>query len=404
MKIAMINSVSGYGSTGKLVAMLGKTEGVQSRIYYGRKHDSSGGDAVKISDDLGFLSHVVHTFVSDRHGFFNTVSTMKMVEDLKVFDPDLIHLHNLHGYYLDVNTLFSYLKSVHTPVIWTLHDCWAFTGHCAHYTSVGCEKWKTACIDCPALLHYPPTLNPAQTEKNRLLKKQLFTSPAADQMTIVTPSQWLKAEAEQSFLGKYRIKAIPNGIDHRIFHPVSSSFKEQHGIQDRFMILAAAGNWYKEKGTEDLKKLAHDLPEGCVLAVVGADRRFAASLAGPNVITVSRTERAEELAEIYSAADVFINLTKEDTFPTVNIEALSCGCPVITYAIGGSPEIITEKTGKSVPGEDLDALKEMIEDMQKGKVRFDRQDCEARGREFSRERMLGEYRALYDEMVNGVRK
>ena len=415
MKLAVINSVAGYGSTGKLAEMLGNGEGIESRIYYGRKSaatDLKGAQKQALEDEShfyfggagSFAGHMIRTFLFDSHGFASDEKTAEMIADLKVFAPDLVHLHNLHGYYLNVEPLFAYLKESGVPVIWTLHDCWAFTGHCAHYTSVQCDKWKTKCVNCPALSHYPPTFNGRNTAKNQQRKQEVFTSLKPDQMTIVTPSLWLKGEAEQTFLSRYRIMAIPNGIDRTVFYRRASSFKRDHGLEDRFVILAAASTWYKEKGSEDLVRLAQKLPKGTALAVIGVTGSLKKKLNLPDVITMERTENADQMAELYSSADVFINLTQEDTFPTVNIEALACGCPVLTYAVGGSPEIVTETTGLSVPANDLNAVIGMIKVMRDRQIIFRTEDCIARGNEYSRERMKEEYRKLYDEMTERKQK
>lgn len=396
MRIAYINSVSGYGSTGKLVEMLAKTEGQDSRIYYGRKSDTSGCDTFRITGPLGFGMHVISTFLLDNHAFFNTGNTKRMIRDLKRFQPDIIHLHNLHGYYLDVAPLFSYLKESKTKVIWTLHDCWPFTGHCAHYTSVHCGQWQEeGCTDCPAIHHYPPTFNPKNTKRNFIRKKALFTSLDKDQVTIVTPSLWLKQEAELSFLGKYRVICIPNGIDQTVFYRRESTFRKDHHIEDKFMVLAVAGNWYAEKGTDDIIAASKVVHKDVVLVVVGAKGDFAKKLERDNVIVIERTENTEKLAEIYSAADVMINPTREDTFPTVNIEAQACGCPVITYNVGGSPEILRENTGIVVEAEKTRDLLTAMSRIRLKEIQFDPKDCMENAKQYTREEMLGKYRELY---------
>ncbi|MBR4456507.1 MAG: glycosyltransferase [Solobacterium sp.] len=397
MKLALINSVAGYGSTGRLVRMLGEGE-AECLICYGRKSDSSGLPSFRMTSEAGFVSHVAYTFLTDRHACFNTRETERMLEQLKAFQPDLIHLHNLHGYYLDIRPLFAWLKESGIPVVWTLHDCWAFTGHCAHYTSVSCDRWKRECRDCPALLHYPPTFNRHHTEENRKRKEALFASLDPSSMVIVTPSRWLKEEASQSFLNRYEICTIPNGIDINTFTPRDSSFRAAHQLEGRYVILAAAGSWYKEKGTEDLIRLSNRLPEGSDLVVVGASGSFAQKLKGEHVLVLPRTESAEELAEIYSASDIFVNLTQEDTFPTVNLEAQACGCPILTYAAGGSTETVREGTGASAEAGNLDALIGMIKDNMDGRIRFDRSACETNGKQYSREAMIEGYQALYRRM------
>ena len=408
MRIAFINSVAGYGSTGKLVEMLG--EGLESRIYYGRKSaaaDLNGLKAEEKRDEhhfyfgstVSFASHIISTFLIDNHGFASTAETEKMIEDLKAFQPDLVHLHNLHGYYLNVRPLFHYLKDSGVKVIWTLHDCWAFTGHCAHYSSVHCEKWKEGCYDCPALSHYPPTWNGRNIRRNYRNKKSLFTSLNEDQLLIVTPSKWLKGEVEQSFLGKYEVRTIPNGINLSLFARRTSKVREKYSIGDKFMILAVAGVWYPEKGTEDLIQIAKVMHRDSVLAVVGASGSFAKQLDRENVITIKRTENIEELAELYSAADVLVNPTKEDTFPTVNIEAQACGCPVVTYNTGGSPEILTAKTGIAVEAENVNQLLSALASIRTKEVVFQPEDCIENAKQYSRENMLEAYRSLYREVM-----
>ena len=410
MKIAFINSVANYGSTGKLIEMLGAAEGVQSRIYYGRKSaavDFKGANKKAVQDErhfyfgnfFSFTKHMADTFILDSHGFSSTGDTKKMIEDLKAFRPDLVHLHNLHGYYLNVELLFEYLKESKVKVIWTLHDCWPFTGHCAHYTSVHCDKWIDGCYHCPALNHYPPTYNGSATERNYEKKKELFTSLKPEQMVIITPSKWLKSQVEESFLKKYEVRVIPNGIDPEIFKPRESDIRQNYQIGDRFLILAVAGVWYPEKGTEDLIRISKVIHRDSVLFVVGADGRFARQLNKDNTITVKRTENAEELAELYSAADVLVNPTREDTFPTVNIEAQACGCPIVTYNTGGSPEILAENTGIVVDAENLGQMLKALGKIRTKEVQFQRADCVANAKQYTRKRMLDGYRKLYDEVM-----
>ena len=411
MRVALINSVAGYGSTGKLAEMLG--EGLDHRIYYGRKSaavDLNGMKTKEKNDEthfyfgsgLSFASHMISTFLVDNHGFASTIETERMVRDLQSFQPDLVHLHNLHGYYLNVRPLFNYLKESGVKVIWTLHDCWPFTGHCAHYMSVHCDKWKEGCYDCAALDHYPPTWNGRHVSRNYRNKKSLFTSLNEDQMVIVTPSKWLKEEVKQSFLGKYEVRAIPNGIDLSVFYRREAdivSVRTKYQIGKKFMILAVAGVWYPEKGTEDLIKISKVIHRDSALVVVGASGSFAKQLDRENVITITRTESTEELAKLYSAADVLVNPTREDTFPTVNIEAQACGCPVVTYNTGGSPEILNDDTGISVEAENVNKLLKALASIRTKEVIFEPEDCIENAKQYSRENMRTAYRKLYEEVT-----
>lgn len=396
MRVAFINSVAGFGSTGRLVYRLSRIDGVQGRIYYGRKKNLTDADVYRITDFFGNAEHAFRTFLADEQGFANRRETERMVSNLKEFNPDLIHLHNLHGYYLDAEVLFGYLKESGKPVIWTFHDCWPFTGHCAHYDCLHCEKWKTECMKCPGLNQYPVTWNGMNVRKNYARKKELFNS-LGRQLTIVTPSFWLESQVRQSFLKDNDIRTIHNGIDLSVFHPRETSFRKEHHLEDSFLILAVASIWNKEKGFEDLLKLRDQLKEPQKLIAVGVTPAQKRKLDSPKVLCIPRTDSVDELCQIYSSADVLINLTYEDTFPTVNLEALACGCPVVTFETGGSPEAVTDRTGRVIAQGDLAGLIQQLSDLQEGKLVLNRSDCVRRGRRFSDVNMLNSYRVLYEE-------
>lgn len=386
MKVAYINSVAGFGSTGKICVELSTMEGIDGKIYYGRKKNYSDVNAYQMTHFLGNVNQTIQTFFFGKHGLSNTSETKKMVENLKAFQPDLIHLHNLHGFYMNVEVLFRYLKESKIPVIWTLHDCWSFTGHCAHYEAVGCEKWKTLCKDCPNLMTYPYTINQTNIEKNYRKKKEIFTSLEENQMVIVTPSHWLKTQVEQSFLQKYKVQVIHNGIDLNVFYP-----REVESKQDKTILLACASAWTKEKGLNDLIELSKQLNANEHLIVIGVGERLGKLFDSSHTTTIQRTENIEELCKYYSSADIFLNPTYQDTFPTVNIEALACGCPVITYPTGGSVEIIDEKTGMVTKEKNVASLLDAIRNHKDWK----KEDCIERASRFKREEMLKNYYNLY---------
>ena len=268
MKIAFINSVAGFGSTGRLVSTLSMMDEVDGKVYYGRKKDSSNAISMRFTGDIGNVTHAVGTYLFDDHGFHNAMETKRMLKDLDEFNPDIVHLHNLHGYYVHVGVLFDYLKRKNKKVIWTLHDCWSFTGHCAHYDGVGCDKWKDKCYDCPITNEYPFSWNKHNVTKNYERKKEVFTS-IKDNLTIVTPSYWLEEQVKQSFLKECYVMTIHNGINLNDFKYTESSFREKYHLEDSFIILAVASVWDTTKGIEDLKELANSLPENIKLVVVG---------------------------------------------------------------------------------------------------------------------------------------
>ena len=396
MKVAFINSVAGFGSTGRLVSTLSMMDEVDGKVYYGRKKDSSNAISMRFTGDIGNVTHAIGTYFFDDHGFHNAMETKRMLKDLDEFNPDIVHLHNLHGYYVHVGVLFDYLKRKNKKVIWTLHDCWSFTGHCAHYDGIGCNKWKDKCYDCPITNEYPFSWNKHNVTKNYERKKEVFTS-IKDNLTIVTPSYWLEEQVKQSFLKECNVMTIHNGINLNDFKYTESSFREKYHLEDSFMVLAVASVWDTTKGIEDLKELANSLPENIKLVVVGGTLS-SNTTSIENALCIPRTNTVKELCEIYSASDAFINLTKQDTFPTVNIEALACGLPVITYKTGGSPEILTGKTGIVVEKNNIEKMKEVLIELAKNNS-FNKEDCIEVASHYSLDKMYESYLGLYKKVM-----
>lgn len=356
MKLLQINSTCGFGSTGRIAVDILNTVTENSGdgiICYGRGTASSGVRSYKTGNEMLVKIHGVLSRITDRQGFYSTKATKDLIRKIEEYNPDIIHLHNIHGYYLDVRVLFDYLKKCGKPVVWTLHDCWAFTGHCAYFTLSGCEKWQTGCSNCPSKKEYPQSLICDNSKKNYLEKKELFTGLA--NMTLVTPSVWLKELVGKSFLGEYPVKVINNGINIDVFKPTESDFRKKYSIENKKIFLGVASVWEERKGLGDFIKLADLLKEDEKLILVGLTGKQISEL--PNgIIGIERTESARELAEIYSAADVFLNPTYEDNYPTTNLEAISCGTPVVTYETGGSPESLSNGRGISVEVGDIEAM------------------------------------------------
>ena len=400
MKVALINSVAGYGSTGRIVDQLATMTGVEGKIYYGRKENLAHAETMRMTSFFGNAAHAGRTYLLDQHGFANAQETRRMVKDLAAFAPDIIHLHNLHGYYLHVGVLFSYLHQADVPVIWTFHDCWPFTGHCAHFESVGCQQWRSCCTRfCPALHHYPVSWNPFPISAHFERKKALFTSLAPSRLTIVTPSAWLKRQVEESFFAKYDVRVIPTGIDRSIFKPVPASFRASNALGDRFLLLALASTWTKEKGLDDLAALSRSLLADEVMVIVGLCAKQRRLFAKENVIMLPRLEDAQALCALYASADVLLNPTYADTFPTVNLEAQACGCPVITYRTGGSPDSLNADTGIVVDRGDRSALRAAITAMKdKDRPRV-RKACIQNAAGYETAAMLAAYAKLYNERM-----
>ncbi|MPM53104.1 D-inositol-3-phosphate glycosyltransferase [bioreactor metagenome] len=360
MKVLEINSVCGTGSTGRIACQIADVvvqNGGDARVAYGRSYYEKGCNvpSYRIGSDIDVKIHAGLSRITDRQGFYSKKATKRFVEYVKQYNPDVIHLHNIHGYYLHLPTLFNFLADYDKPVVWTLHDCWAFTGHCSHFDFIGCQKWKTGCHRCPQKNMYPKTLLLDQSKRNWEEKKTLFTS--VKNMTIITPSNWLAGLVKVSFLGKFPVHIIHNGIDLEVFKPTLSTWKKEHGI-NRPIVLACASGWDERKGYSDILKLA-GLSTDYQVVIVGVSERQAKSLPR-SIIGIQKTESIQDLVKIYSVADVFINTTYEDTFPTVNLEALACGTSVITYDTGGSPECIDESSGIVVEKRNVQELAKKI--------------------------------------------
>lgn len=391
MKILQINSTCGFGSTGRIAVDILNTvceNGGEGLICYGRGTAPEGVPSYKIGSETLVRIHGVLSRITDRQGFYSTNATKALVRKIEEYDPDIIHLHNIHGYYLDIRVLFDYLKKCEKPIVWTLHDCWAFTGHCAYFTSSGCDKWKTGCNNCPSKKDYPQSLVVDNSEKNYNEKKELFTG--LQNVTLVTPSIWLSELVSESFLKEYPVKVINNGINTDIFEPTESDFKKRYAIEDKKVYLGVASVWEERKGLRDLIKLSTLLNENEKLVVVGLTEEQVSELPD-GIIGLKRTENAKQLAEIYTAADVFLNPTYEDNYPTTNLESICCGTPVVTYNTGGSPESLAGGRGITVPVGDTKAMYEAAQKLVG--VKTDNTD------EFDAQNKYLEYNGLYKELL-----
>lgn len=339
MRVIEINS-GNFGSTGNIMLQIAEAARTKGHTVITCCPKSRSNQKKKVGNQL-FIGnrltrnlHLRLTYLTGFNGCFSFVSTLRYLRKVSKFSPDVIHLHNLHNCYINLPLLFRFIKKNKIPVVWTLHDCWAFTGQCPHFTMVKCEKWKKGCGDCQSYHEYPGSLVD-RTKIMWSLKKKWFTG--VENLTIVTPSQWLADLVKQSYLSDYPVKVIYNGIDLSVFKPTESDFRETHGLQNKRLVLGVAFGWGDRKGYGDCLKLAELLDETYQLILVGVTKEQMASLP-KNILGIEQTSSQKELAAIYSASDVFINTTYEDNYPTVNLEARACGLPVISYKTGGSPE------------------------------------------------------------------
>ncbi|WP_297712630.1 glycosyltransferase [Clostridium sp.] len=396
MKILQINSVCGVGSTGRIATDLYKLieeAGHECVIAYGRGTAPEGIKTIKIGTNFDNYMHVAKTRIFDKHGFGSTKATKEFIKKVEEYNPDVIHLHNIHGYYINIEILFDYLKRANKKVIWTLHDCWAFTGHCSYFDYVGCSKWKNGCNKCPQKKEYPNSVLMDNSEWNFNNKKDIFTG--VKDLTIVTPSKWLAGLVKESYLSEYKVEVINNGIDLEVFKPTESDFRKRYGLEDKFIVLGVASVWDRRKGLNYLVELSEKLNDSYKVIVVGITEKQKRNLP-KNIMAITKTNNVKELVEIYSASDVFVNPTLEDNFPTTNLEAISCGIPVITFNTGGSIECIDKKCGEIVLDNNLIGLKNAIIKIKDNINQYNK--CIKRASMYGIRKKNKEYHLLYNKL------
>jgi len=402
LKLLQINTVVNAGSTGRIAENIGialLAAGHKSYIAAGHTNQSSKSEVISIGNKLDRTFHGAKSFLLDRHGFGSACSTKTLINKIRKINPDIIHLHNIHGYYLHIGILFDYLKLAKKPIVWTLHDCWSFTGHCSHFENVGCIKWKTQCNHCPKIKAYPASLGIDNSEKNFLEKKKLFSE--LENLNVVAPSLWLANLVAYSFLKNYPVHVINNGIDTSVFkNGNSESIRNRTGLQDQQIVLGVANVWQSSKGLDDIVMLSKVLGENVTIVLVGLTDEQIKTLPG-NIIGIPKTKNQQELVELYTMAAVFINPTYSDNFPTTNLEALACGTPVITYNTGGSPEAIDAQTGFVVNKGDIKMLSEKVQYIISMGKSFYSEACRKRAiHYFNKDDRYADYLDLYQRLLS----
>ena len=384
-KVLYINSVCGFGSTGRIVADLTKTDDYESLVCFGRKKDFANVNSFQFANFFDNAIGAIRTILFDNNLNICTNATRRLIKKIKEYNPDIIHLHNIHGYYVNVEMLINFLKEYGKPVVWTFHDCWPFTGYCSDAYYVNCEKYQKECVNCDHWFAYPFSLFKQNVTKDFNRKKELFRG--FDNLTIVTPSKWLGGICNLSFLRNMNTVTVNNGID-------LNDFKPSKAKNNKFTVLAVASFWTKDKGSEDLNKLVKLLDKDIEVVAVGngSDKI-------DGVKAISHTNNKAELVDLYSSAHVLVNPTLDDNFPSVNIESIACGTPVITYRTGGSPEIIDGKTGVVVDKGNYKAMAEVVNKLYRNYY-FKSEDCVKRSKRYSKEVMKKEYQKLYESLLS----
>lgn len=391
--LLQINVTANWGSTGKIAEQIGlcaQANGWESYIAYGRWCNPSKSHLIKIGNKLDMYMHYAEQRILDNEGLCSRGATKRLIKLISEIRPDVVQLHNIHDHYLNYRLLFEYLNKTEIKVVWTMHDCWAFTGHCSHFITKGCERWKTDCFDCPLQREYPKTLFD-RSKKNFTMKKNLFG--ANNNLTIIACSEWIANFVRQSFLKNKSIRVINNGVDLNVFKNSASLCTNKK----YFQVLAVSNVWNKDKGFDDILNLRKILSSEYEMTIVGVTKQQLNSLP-QGLVGIERTQNVQELVALYSKADVFINPTYADNFPTVNLEALACGTPVITYRTGGSPEAIDERTGVVVEQGDVNGLVEAIYRMKEDPLSS--ADCRKRAEDyFEKDKCFEKYIELYNSLI-----
>lgn len=399
VRVLQINTVCGRGSTGRIATDLLrclKEEGSTGKIAYGVDPalNIDEKEKIKIGTKFDYYCHNILSRITDKEGLYSKKASHQLIQQIEEYNPDIIHLHNIHGHYINYKELFLYLKEKHIPVIWTFHDCWSFTGHCTYFSAAKCEQWKSECIKCSQLNKYPMCYTKGQVEVNYNEKKDSFLG--VNNLTIVTPSEWMAQLVKQSFLKDYPVKVINNGIDLKKFqNKKRGSFRKKYHLEGEQIILSVASEWSERKGYSDFIKMSQLLSNNQKLVMVGVNDKQIKELP-ESIITIKKTNSVEELAEIYSDADVFFNFTYEDNFPTVNLEAMACGTPIVTYRTGGSIEAIDQKNGFVVEQGDYSGALKLVD---RAKL-LDRKNIVTCAHAYEAEKKYKQYIELYRNVLN----
>lgn len=406
-KLLQINPVLRVNtSTGRIMQEIGELamqNSWESHIAYSRGRDGikpCKSHLLPVGNRWSVAWHGVMTRLFDRHGLSSDHATQQFIRQIEALQPDIIHIHNVHGYFLNYRILFDYLAHRDIPVVWTVHDCWLYTGHCYYYSFAGCDKWKSGCGECPQRGKFPTSWWKDRSRWNFLDKKAAFTSISKERLTIIPVSEWIKGEMQQSFLKGYDMRVIRNGINMQNFNVHDAArVKSKYQLQGKHILLGVASIWSREKGLDDFIELASMLNEDERIVLVGVDSATQKRLPY-NVIGITRTENIHQLAELYSAADAFVNPTWQDNYPTVNLEAIACGTPVVTYRTGGSVEAVTEQTGIVVEQGDVEGLFKAVRKIEiMGKEHYQQPCRDYALAHFRKEDRYADYLRLYDELA-----
>jgi glycosyltransferase involved in cell wall biosynthesis len=403
IKILRITTEINRSSIGRTTEQIGRlviNEGWKSYIAYGRTGGKSESNIIRIGNRLSVYWHVFLTRFFDMHGYGSVRATKSFIKRINKIRPNIIHLHDIHGYYINLKILFKYLSESKIPVVWTQHDCWAFTGHCTHYTEAKCFKWRSECNNCPQKFAYPKSFLMDGSRRNFYLKKKLFSS--INNLVVVAVSDWMREQISESFLNRYPTIRIYNGIDTEVFKPMpecQKEIKDKYKLGNTIVLMAFATAWGTRKGLNDFYKLRKELGEKYTIVLVGLPKSAQAQLP-VGIVGIERTDNLEELVKLYSAASIILNLSSEESFGKTTPEGLACGIPGIVYNSTASPELINEHTGRVVCKGDIKGIVNAINDILSWDGEETMLNCRKRACQlFHKDKNLSQYISLYKSIL-----
>lgn len=400
--LLQFNVYANCASTGRLAEDLGDVAlkaGWKSYVAFGREFRPSHSELIKVGTKFDVYAHVLKTRLFDRHGFGSERATKKLIKQIDEIKPDVIQFQNVHGYFLNLPIILNYIAEKNIPLIWSLHDCWSMTGHCAHFALNGCEKWKEECNHCPLLKDYPNSWGWDSSKRNHREKRKLIE--AIPRLTIVSGSEWLANIAKQSYFKNRDIRVIPDGIDTEIYSPKSGvhELRTQYNLENKFVILASGTAWPYYKGLADYAKLRQVLSSEYAIVIVGMLPKEIESLP-KGLIGVPRTKTPEELARWYSAADCVMSLSRLESFGLTPVEGFACGTPAIVYNCTSTPELITPETGFVAEVGNIEDVKAKVEMMRKiGKSSYAKRCREIALEKYDRNVCFNQYLSLYEDLI-----
>ena len=398
--LLQINFTCNSGSTGKIAEQIGNLAietGWKSYFAYSRGTANSTSNIIRIGNKLNVFWHGLETRIFDNHGLASRIATKRFVSKIEEIKPDIIHLHNIHGYYLNYQILFDFLKKYNHPVVWTLHDCWAMTGHCAYFSMANCNKWKKQCFDCSLKKDYPKSLFFDNAKQNYHNKKVAFQG--VNNLHIVSVSNWLNNIVKESYLNYANLHVIYNGIDIKMFKPLDSQkMKLEYNLNNKKILLGVANVWEKRKGLADYVELRKKISKDFVIVLIGLDKKIIKSLP-EGIIGISRTENQRQLAQWYSLADIVLNLSYQESFGLTTVEGFACGTPSIVYNTTASPELISDDTGLIVEPGNISQLVDAIKAKCSKPLKSD--NCRQRAEQFYDKNVsYQKYLDLYNKLLS----